>query len=115
MEQPAARNVAHEARRRSRDARPLDAGPDIIEDGRGIPAAIREFRIERLAEDLRRGPQAWRGFDLVEKGESVVERQPAERTASIRVGLQRASRLAKPSDFRPKLIDHAINRAASTA
>ncbi len=115
MEQPAARDVTHEARRGRRNARALDARADIIEHRGRVPALFRELRVEPLAENFHGRPQARRGFHLVEKGERVVQRLRSQRPAFFRVRLERRGPFAQPANLGAQLLDHAIRRAASTA
>ena len=94
----------------------LDAGADIIEHRRRVPARLGEFRIEPLAEGFLGRAQGRRGFDPVEKGERMIERLLAERAALVGVGLERARLRAQRLDLPPQLVDHpAIRRAASSA
>src|SRR3954451_880139 len=115
MEQPAAGDVAHEARRSRRNTRPLDARADIVEHRGRFPALFRELRIEAFAEDLSGGPQARRRFDLIEKCERMFERLGAQLAASAGVRFQRRRGFAKPANLGAELLNHAIRRAASTA
>jgi len=117
MKQAAARNVAHETRRRGRDPRPLDAGADIVEHGSRVSALLGELGIEPFAEDFGRGAQARRSFHLVEKCECVVESLRSELAPARAVRLERRGGFAQPLDFGLQFFDHqpAISRAASSA
>ena len=60
-----------------------------------IPALLREFRIETLAEDLRPGAVARRGLDLVPISEGMIQRPATELAPFLRTGLQRRGSLAR--------------------
>jgi hypothetical protein len=117
MEQTAAWDVAHEARRGRCDARSLDTVADISKDRGGIPALFSEFRIESLAERLRCWPQARCRLNLIQEDERVIKRLRPELPTAGAIGLQWGRRIAQAADLGPKVLEHqpAISRAASTA
>ena len=117
MEQPAAGDVGHEPRRCGGEARPVDAGSDIIEHGGRVAAGFREFRFQLLAEHFGPRPIARRFLDLFEIGERVVERPAAQRAPLVGGRFERCRCLAQPFDFGAQRGQHQppISRAASSA
>ncbi len=111
----ASRDIRHETGAGGCEPRPVDARTDVVEHGSGIPALLRKFGIEPLAEDFRPGTVARRVLDLVPIGECVIHRLESDRATFIRVGFERRCGFAQPFDLGAKLVDHAIRRAASTA
>src|SRR5215207_914820 len=106
MKQPAPRNIGHEPGGSRREARPVDALGDIVEHSRWVAALLGEFRLQPLREYLRPGTVCRGRLDLIEIGQHVVERLPAEFPATASSG-EAASRsrsisVRNPSSISPE-------------